>query len=479
MRSGSGRLYSLRSSVTLSLVAKFTIFLVSVAIMGLLSTRQQLAACGSASPGNIQIYSAPIGDMEAYTDYRDLYLRCLVNPFLAGKSAYNLPIVYNYPPLFLYLESAFALLNLVWTSAIPLVLFDALTVIPIYLIAKNYLFKGNEKLAFAVSLVWIFNPINLFYNDLMWLNPAPTTFFVMVAIYFLLKQDWSFSSISLAIATGLKQTAVLLFPFFIAWMLRTGGFRRRIVLSYLVLYIALIVLISTPYIFQNPQLYFWALQLPIFGIPPGGSSSNPTTFVYDLSQPTRLTTFLGLVTFANLKPLALATYNYLNDIFLIAYALVLSQFVVGLKNLRTACSYLLWEAKDILRAAVLGFVARTKGAPKPARTLKKFPIVEQPPTANELLIYCLAALLLFLSLFGRGVYKYYFAGITPLSIPLFSSKGRAIIFTAFSAGVILLPREVTPWMAILLLTMLPQLLLPAEAKTPIPQQPSEPTQYAN
>ena len=73
--------------------------------MGVLATRTQLTVCGSNTPGNPSIYSAPYGDVEAYTDYRDLYLRCLVNPFLSGKSAYNLPIVYNYPPLFLYLIS--------------------------------------------------------------------------------------------------------------------------------------------------------------------------------------------------------------------------------------------------------------------------------------------------------------------------------------------------------------------------------------
>jgi hypothetical protein len=151
--SGERRIFGLSSSLLLSLAVKFSIFLIGVAIMGALSTRSELTVCGSNSPGNISIYSAPLGDAEAYTDYRDLYLRCLVNPFLGGKSAYNLPIVYNYPPLFLYMISGFALLNYVWTSAIPLVLFDALTVIPLYLIARDYLFKGNAKLAFAVSLI--------------------------------------------------------------------------------------------------------------------------------------------------------------------------------------------------------------------------------------------------------------------------------------------------------------------------------------
>ncbi len=452
MSRGKRHLYGLGSTIALSLIVKFSIFLLGVAIMGVLSTRTELTACGTTSPGSIQIYSAPFGDVEAYTDYRDLYLRCLVNPFLDGKSAYNLPIVYNYPPLFLYLISGFAVLNYIWSSALPLVFFDAITVIPLYLIAKEFLFKGNSKLAFAVSLIWIFNPINLFYNDLMWLNPAPTTFFVVLSIYLLLKKEWAFSSISLAVATGLKQTAVLLFPIFLIWMMRSADSSRRKILAYIVLFISILVIISTPYIFQNPQLYFWALQLPIFGIPPGGSPTNPTTFSYDLSQPTRLTTFLGLVKFVDLQGFAVATYNYLNYVFGIAYAVVLLQFGIGIRNLRSTGLYVIRRCAEALRIRKQPADARTAITP--------FPIVERLPIPNELLVYSLAVLLLFISLFGRGAYKYYFAGITPLAMPLFSTKGRAIVFETFSAAILLLPREATPWMAILLLTLIPQLLEP-------------------
>ena len=222
------KLFNLRSAVVISFAVKFGILLLGVAIMGFTQSRTQLTVCGSTSPGNPAIYSAPFGDVEAYTDYRDLYLRCLVNPFLGGKSAYNLPIVYNYPPPFLYLLSAASfLLSYIWSAAIPLVLFDALTVIPVYLLAKDFLFRGSSKPAFAVALLWIFNPINLFYNDLMWLNTGPTTFFLVFSIYFLLKKNYTLSSVFLGISTSLKQTAILLFPIFLIWMLRSSTFPRK------------------------------------------------------------------------------------------------------------------------------------------------------------------------------------------------------------------------------------------------------------
>jgi len=407
---GTKNIFSLKWTVVLSLAAKFALFMVGVAIIGIASTRTELSACGSSSVG-FPIYAPPLGNLEAYSDYRDLYLKCLVNPFISGSGAYNLPIVYNYPPLFLYTLSVFALDTAAWSPAIALVLFDALTVIPVYLIARDFLFSGNNKAAFAVSMIWVFNPINLFYNDLMWLNPGPTTFFLMLGIYLFLKQKWALSSIALAVSTGFKQTAVILFPILVVMMWKTIGFTKKTI-AFITLYVSSLVVISTPYMFQIPQTYFWALQLPIFGNPPGAGPSAPATFVYDLSQPTRLTSFLGLVNFANLKPLAVATYPYLNYIFAISYAALILQMYFTKRKL----------------------------------------------TNRDYLLYLFTALLLFFTFFGRGVYKYYFAGITPLALPLFSSRKGAIVFEAFSLILLLIPREVTPWMALLLITFVPSLI---------------------
>ena len=403
------RLYGLRSSLLISFLVKFAVFLMGLAIIGVTSTISQLTACG-VSGTNPAVYVAPFGDVEAYTDYRDLYLRCLVTPFLGGKSAYNLPIVYNYPPLFLYTLSVFAKINLIWVPAISLVLFDALTVIPVYLIAKEFLFKGNEKLAFALALAWIFNPINLFYNDLMWLNPAPTTFFLLLAILFFLKKNWILSSAALAVSTGFKQISVLVFPVLLIALWKSVGLSKKL-LMYVAAYAGLLVLISVPYVFQNPQQYFWSLQLPILGNPAGTGGGSPTQFQYDLSQPTRLTTFIGLIRFVNLQSFAVATYQYLNYVF------------IGIVVLLFA-----WL-----------FLKRSK------------------ISNAEILSYSFIIIALFFALFGRGVYKYYFATLTPLGALIFSSKKSIIIFELFSIALVLIPREVTPWLAILLITLIPSI----------------------
>lgn len=453
------KLFSLRSSLAVSLAVKFSLFLVGVAIVGLFSTRGELSSCSGSSSG-FPFFVSPWQYLEAYTDYRDLYLKCLVNPFLSGSGAYNLPIVYNYPPLFLYTLSVFALEPLAWFPAIPLVLFDALTVIPIYLIAKEFLFSGNSKYAFAISLLWMFSSLNLFYNDLLWLNPGPTTFFLMLGIYFFLKQKWFYSSIVLAISTGFKQTAVIIVPILIVIMLKTVGLTRKTI-AFVTLYISSLVVISSPYVFQIPQSYFWSLQLPIFGNPPGAGSSFPTTFSYDLSQPTRLTTFFGLVKFANLQPFALASYHYLDYFFVIGYVALILQAGVGLVNcpklvvyyLRLIVLFFKWIVDNIVSRRDLPSLRTFLGA---ARRPNLSPTA--PLNGANSLLYCFTAMLLFFTFFGRGVYKYYFAGLTPLALPFFSQKKSALLFEAFSLVLLFIPREVTPWMALLLITLVPNML---------------------
>ena len=204
-----------------------------------------------------------------------------------------------------------------------------------------------------------------------------------------------------------------------------------------------------------PISYLWALQLPILGNPPGTSGNIPSTFVYDLSQPTRLTTFIGIVKFANLTSLAVDSYYVLNYLFAISYIAMLIQFAVGLRNfprvVKLSFKYL---GQRISGKKVVsdGEVANSKN---PLFGGLNF---STAMTANNLMLYCLVAVLLFLSFFGRGVYKYYFAGITPLALPLFSSRKSGILFEIFSAVLVFIPREATPWMAVLLITMIPTLI---------------------
>src|SRR5579872_327596 len=123
--------YSLGSTLVFTMAIKVAVFLIGVSIIGLLVARTSVSSNGF--PPVFALNQWP--HVEAYTDYRDLYLRDLVAPFVGGNwNIYYLgTIVYNYPPLFIYLLGGFAyLVNLVWFPAVSLILFDILTVIPFY-----------------------------------------------------------------------------------------------------------------------------------------------------------------------------------------------------------------------------------------------------------------------------------------------------------------------------------------------------------
>ena len=88
--------------------------------------------------GSVFIIALPYGsdlppmypDLEPYEDFKFLYLK-EANNFLAGELPYK-DFFHAYPPLFLYLLSSFLFLNIAsWLPALPLIIFDILTVIPI------------------------------------------------------------------------------------------------------------------------------------------------------------------------------------------------------------------------------------------------------------------------------------------------------------------------------------------------------------
>lgn len=431
------RKFGLGSTILLTTVVKVAVFLVAVAIMGVAVTRTSVIAGGNAPMFGLDQWA----HVEAYTDYRDLYLKDLVAPFLHGNNIYYLgTIVYNYPPLFLYVLGGFAyVVNLAWFPAVSLILFDILTVIPFYKITREFVVSDNAKLAFAASMMWALNPINLFYNDLMWLNPPYTTFFLVLSLYLLLKKKWLFSSLSLAVSTGFKQISIVFFPIVLLFIWKATGFSKKL-FTYIAAYVAALVLISTPYVepayisgswsisnplgswsFTSAQNYFWSLNFPILGNP-ANVSNAPPTFSNSLSDPVRITYFFGIIPSLNLQNFAALTYQYLDYVLIAAYVILLIHLYLNVK----------------------------KG---------------EPINWKDLFVYCLIALLLFLAFFGRGVYKYYFATLTPLAIPLYSNRKAAILFQVFCVAVILVPRAATPWMAVLLLTLLPTALAWIEPAT--------------
>lgn len=230
-------------------------------------------------------------DLEGYQDFRLAYVP-LVSNFTAGKMPYR-DFHYAYPPFFIYLLTPFALFSLPsWTMALPLVTFDAASVILVYLIVRRLM---SSRKALMASIVFAIAPINLWYNDFLWLNPPPMTFFVLLAIYAFLSKKHEASFLSLAIATLFKQIAFILFPILLVTLFKKSN--RKEAIRNALLYCTVCFIGSLPYIITIPTHYLWHLGVPGFG-----SGWKGVEYKYYIGSPTNLAIVLGEDAYKPAKP---------------------------------------------------------------------------------------------------------------------------------------------------------------------------------
>jgi len=207
-------------------------------------------------------FSLPIS--EAWKDYAYAYIPT-VQAFKEGYLPYR-DFFHAYPPLFLYALTLFSFLPYFWSMALPLVISDALTVVPVYLIGKRLL---SERYAFIASLLFALAPINLLYVDYIWLNPPLTTFFLMASVYFLLARRYDLSAFTLAISIGFKQTSLLALPIVLLFLAKKLS--RKMASRYFLIVASICFAFSIPYIFIEPRLYLYS----IFRVPIGSWGELP------------------------------------------------------------------------------------------------------------------------------------------------------------------------------------------------------------
>jgi len=334
------------------------------------------------------VFHPGLTNLEGYQDFRLAYVP-LVSNFTGGKMPYR-DFYYAYPPFFLYLLTPFALFALpTWTMALPLVMFDVASAILVFLICLKLM---TSREAFIAAVAFAIAPINLWYNDFLWLNPPPMTFFILLGVYAFLLKRYKSSFACLAIATLFKQIAFALFPIFVVTILNKTDRREAIenaVLCGLICFVG-----SLPYIFAIPRQYLWSLGVPGFS---NVWSSAP--FTYYLGSPTNLGVVFGENAYNCAKPFLLAAL-------LLSFAL------------------LCWKIFKAKNVNSVGFVT-----------------------------YILYALLLFHAFFPRGIYKYYYAAMTPFDSMLIRSRKAAVVFIGLNVLMLLIPRILTPWLIVFLLVL--------------------------
>ncbi len=395
-KSGRLNLRVLFGLLGLAFVVKFAVFALAV------GTKTSLSLPNAENWQDFSLAYAPAAAAfnSGFVPYRDFY--------------------YPYPPLFLWTLAAFAPAPYAsWSSALPLVGADALTIVPVYLTARML---TSERVSRLVSILFILAPTNLYYADYLLLNPPLTTLFLMTSAYLMLKGKYGWSALALGLAIGFKQTALFALPVVVLIVWRRAG-RKVEPLRYLLLVTAACLAFSLPYLILAPTLYIdsmFRLPLNVFGAAPLPSDyyqigvGSGTQVTFDTSN--WITSRWALLSMGVYSPATLALPFF---IFLVP------QTLFGFYS----SSVLTYAMMLIL---LVGFVLVLRNAWK-----------RRQIDAGDSLSLILWSMLVVFTFYP--FYKYYFVGVVPLLVLLVRDKRDAVGFVAFSLALMLVPRYFGSW----------------------------------
>lgn len=403
--SGDSKIKALLGLVVVAFVAKLAMFGLAI------GTSTSLSLPNAENWQDFALAYAPAAQafMHGFLPYRDFF--------------------YPYPPLFLWSLAALSPFPFAsWLAGLPLVAADALTTVPVYLIARQLAGDRNSKL---VSILFIFAPTNLYYADYLLLNPPLTTLLLLTSVYLLLRGRYGWSSLVLALSVGMKQTALFALPvvLLIVWK-RTG--RKSEALRYLAAVASVCLAFSLPYLVASPVFYVESiLRLPLgtFGpaaLPSGYYSIGfgyGTQVTFDtsnwltsrwalLAEGVYSPATLALPFFLLLAPTALFGLYSSLPLDGVMYSVLLAGFALVL---RAAFKVRRWDGENILRYA----------------------------------LYSMLVVFTFYPL-----YKYYIVGLVPFLVLLVRNKKEAVGFIAFTLAFMLIPRYLASWALLVSLVLL-------------------------
>ena len=400
---------------------------------GRLNVRVLLAIVAVAIAVKLAFFGLSAGTSMSFAipnaeNWQDFWLAYVpsVGAFKGGFLPYS-DFFYAYPPLYHWALTAFSYLPLpLWSSAFPLVGADALTVVPLYLIAREL---ANERVSRLLSVLFIVSPTNLYYADYLWLNPPLTTLFLMTSVYLLIRGRYGWSALALALSIGLKQTALFALPvmLFIVWKKGPG---KATSVKYFVIVSAACLAFSLPYmVYNSPLLYFDSIfRLPFNGVPLPSDYfqigvGGGTRVTFDTSN--WITSRWALLSAGVYSPATLALPFFIFLVPTASFGFYSSALLSGAMMIPMVAGFALilrsiWKRAQIDEEAILGYI-----------------------------LYSLLVVFTF-----YPFYKYYIVGIVPFLVLLVRDRKGAVGFAAFSFALMLLPRYSVSWLLLLSLIWL-------------------------
>jgi hypothetical protein len=216
---------------------------------------------------------------EYYSDFTYYYM-AFVRLFVQGNLPYTTALytiddiqVYIYPPLYLYITTAFYYIpsdllfpDIVFTAAslgrdldflrvgFAFIVFDLATCVLMYITARRL--TTNRVIPVVVLLLYALNPVSLWWGNYLWLSTPIHTFFLVLGFYFMIRGDLRWAALWITIATMVKQTAAFLLPVILFLEYRHGMKR---VLTSLGIMMGVALVLSMPYLLFYPLDYLRAV----------------------------------------------------------------------------------------------------------------------------------------------------------------------------------------------------------------------------
>jgi hypothetical protein len=239
----------------------------------------QFAAGQYLATGVHPLFGWDFAVVEGYSDFTYYYMN-FVRRFVQGYLPYteNLYTIsglqtYIYPPLFVYILSAFYFVpsetlfpNLIIESLIlgrsldflrvgfAFIVFDFATCVVLFTTARQL--SSNRFVPVVAMLVFALNPISLWWGNYLWLSTPIHTFFLALGFFYLVRKEMLWAVAWITVATMVKQTAGLLLPLVLILEFRHSMER---LFKALAVTVAIVLLVSLPYIALFPFTYFGAL----------------------------------------------------------------------------------------------------------------------------------------------------------------------------------------------------------------------------
>ena len=135
-------------------------------------------------------------------------------------------------------------------------IFDALTSVMIYILAKRY--TGNVTAA-LIALVYNFSPVVLFYFNIKLLNTPHMSFFVLIAIWCFLEHRDTWAIFFIAFSALIKQFPLLFAMPVLLFLIRRYGIMKAIIFFFKLL--LFFVILSFPYLILTPNQYIARLLI--------------------------------------------------------------------------------------------------------------------------------------------------------------------------------------------------------------------------